>query len=130
MTNLDRRTVLAAGAVAAVGIPTVTACGTREPARKGPATVKKADIPVGRGVVINDANFVVTQPKAGEYHAFVKICRHAGCAVSEVTETHILCPCHGSQFDLSDGHVLTGPAGQPLSPATVTDKGDSLEISG
>jgi Rieske Fe-S protein len=27
------------------------------------------------------------------------------------------CPCHGSRFDPTDGHVLNGPAIEGLSPA-------------
>lgn len=133
MAQIDRRTVLATSAVAATGVAvSVAGCapGHSEEARKGPATIAKASVPVGSGIVLPDANFVVTQPRAGEFHAFVKLCRHAGCAVSEVNNDRILCPCHGSQFDLVDGHVKSGPAQQPLSPATVTEKGDSLEVSG
>jgi ubiquinol-cytochrome c reductase iron-sulfur subunit len=49
--------------------------------------------------------------------AFSKICTHVGCPVSlyEQQTHHVLCPCHQSTFDLSDGaRVLFGPAGHRL----------------
>ncbi|WP_228982857.1 ubiquinol-cytochrome c reductase iron-sulfur subunit [Streptomyces sp. DH12] len=49
--------------------------------------------------------------------AFSKICTHVGCPVSlyEQQTHHVLCPCHQSTFDLSDGaRVIFGPAGHAL----------------
>ena len=49
--------------------------------------------------------------------AYSKICTHVGCPVSlyEQQTHHVLCPCHQSTFDLTDGaRVLFGPAGHPL----------------
>jgi quinol---cytochrome c reductase iron-sulfur subunit len=49
--------------------------------------------------------------------AYSKICTHVGCPVAlyEQTTHHILCPCHQSTFDATDGAaVLFGPAARPL----------------
>lgn len=49
--------------------------------------------------------------------AFSKICTHVGCPISlyEQQTHHVLCPCHQSTFDLSDGaKVIFGPAGHAL----------------
>ena len=49
--------------------------------------------------------------------AYSKICTHVGCPVSlyEQQTHHVLCPCHQSTFDLSDGaRVIFGPAGHAL----------------
>ncbi|GHH74388.1 cytochrome bc1 complex Rieske iron-sulfur subunit [Streptomyces sulfonofaciens] len=49
--------------------------------------------------------------------AYSKICTHVGCPISlyEQQTHHVLCPCHQSTFDLSDGgRVLFGPAGHAL----------------
>ncbi|MET9473678.1 MULTISPECIES: ubiquinol-cytochrome c reductase iron-sulfur subunit [unclassified Streptomyces] len=49
--------------------------------------------------------------------AFSKICTHVGCPISlyEQQTHHVLCPCHQSTFDLSDGaRVIFGPAGHSL----------------
>jgi ubiquinol-cytochrome c reductase iron-sulfur subunit len=49
--------------------------------------------------------------------AYSKICTHVGCPVAlyEQTTHHILCPCHQSTFEATEGAtVLFGPANRPL----------------
>lgn len=41
-------------------------------------------------------------------------CSHLGCEIKTLKEGKLICPCHGSQFDLQ-GHVLKGPAAKNLS---------------
>ena len=60
--------------------------------------------------------------------AYSKICTHVGCPVAlyEQQTHHLLCPCHQSTFDVSDGaKVVFGPAKRPLPqlPITVDDDG-------
>jgi len=60
--------------------------------------------------------------------AYSKICTHVGCPVAlyEQQTHHLLCPCHQSTFDMSDGaKVVFGPASRPLPqlPITVDDEG-------
>jgi ubiquinol-cytochrome c reductase iron-sulfur subunit len=64
----------------------------------------------------------------GDYVAYSKICTHAGCPVSlyEQETSRILCPCHQSQFDVTQGaKPVFGPASRPLPqlPITVDDAG-------
>ena len=64
----------------------------------------------------------------GEYVAYSKICTHAGCPVSlyEQETSRILCPCHQSQFDVTQGaKPVFGPATRPLPqlPLDVDDEG-------
>jgi nitrite reductase/ring-hydroxylating ferredoxin subunit/uncharacterized membrane protein len=51
-------------------------------------------------------------------HAIHDRCSHRGCSLSDgEVEGHVVtCACHGSQFDLTDGSVVRGPAtaGQPV----------------
>jgi ubiquinol-cytochrome c reductase iron-sulfur subunit len=75
------------------------------------------------------------QPRAGqagfaygEYVAYSKICTHAGCPVSlyEQETSRILCPCHQSQFLVTQGaKPVFGPATRPLPqlPLDVDDEG-------
>lgn len=39
-------------------------------------------------------------------------CTHAGCSLSQgkLDGMSVICSCHGSQFDLRDGEVMSGPA--------------------
>lgn len=64
----------------------------------------------------------------GEYVAYSKICTHAGCPVSlyEQETSLILCPCHQSMFDVTQGaKPVFGPASRPLPqlPIEVDDEG-------
>lgn len=60
--------------------------------------------------------------------AYSKVCTHVGCPVAlyEQQTHHLLCPCHQSQFDITDqAKVIFGPAARPLPqlPITVDDEG-------
>ncbi|MFD9644311.1 Rieske 2Fe-2S domain-containing protein, partial [Streptomyces sp. NPDC059082] len=61
--------------------------------------------------------------------AFSKICTHVGCPISlyEQQTHHVLCPCHQSTFDLSDGaRVIFGPAGGARPPRRVGGYGNRV----
>ncbi len=72
------------------------------------------EIPVGGGKIFTAARVVVTQPVRGQYLAFSAVCTHVGCILSEVAYGTIDCPCHGSEFKITTGAVVTGPAPSPL----------------
>jgi ubiquinol-cytochrome c reductase iron-sulfur subunit len=58
-----------------------------------------------------------------DHIAFSKICTHAGCPVSlyEQQTHHLLCPCHQSIFDVTDGgRPIFGPAARPLPKLAIT----------
>ncbi|WP_019179336.1 ubiquinol-cytochrome c reductase iron-sulfur subunit [Microbacterium yannicii] len=60
--------------------------------------------------------------------AYSKVCTHVGCPVAlyEQQTHHLLCPCHQSQFDVTNhAQVIFGPAARPLPqlPITVDDEG-------
>ena len=78
------------------------------------------DIPVGGGRVFMAQKVIVTQPASGVLRAFSAVCTHVGCICNKVANGTIDCPCHGSEFKISDGAVVTGPAPAPLPPRTIT----------
>lgn len=141
-TLLERRTVVlavgAAGAAAAL-----TACGgsdgsggaesvEQQPGSGGAGgavLAKTADIPEGGGVVFAAQKVVVTQPSAGEFKAFSATCTHQGCAVKDVVENVITCPCHNSTFDAATGSPTAGPATQPLPAREISVAGDSITLA-
>lgn len=88
-------------------------------APSGPS-VAASKVPVGGGVILPDANYVITQPRAGKFKAFSKICTHQGCPVTSVEGGTINCGCHGSKFSIQDGSVKNPPAAAPLAEAKVT----------
>jgi ubiquinol-cytochrome c reductase iron-sulfur subunit len=55
--------------------------------------------------------------------AFSRICPHVGCPVDlyEHRSHRLLCPCHQSTFDMTDGaKVIFGPAPRPLPQLQIT----------
>jgi Rieske Fe-S protein len=78
------------------------------------------DIPVGGGKVFLDQKVVVTQPAKGVFKAFSAVCTHVGCICNKVANGTINCPCHDSEFKISNGAVVTGPAPAPLPARTIT----------
>ncbi|WP_245717550.1 ubiquinol-cytochrome c reductase iron-sulfur subunit [Nocardia jejuensis] len=112
-------------------VVTATGCGAGQAAKTdtSPFSVPVGDVPVGGGKVFAERGTVVTQPNAGEFHAFSAKCTHAGCTVKGIVKGQILCPCHGSSFNAADGAVISGPAEKPLAARTVTVAGAELQIS-
>jgi Rieske Fe-S protein len=94
----------------------------------GPS-VTTGEVPVGGGVILQDADYVVTQPEKGSYKAFSKICTHQGCPVSQIVDKEIVCNCHGSHFSISDGSVLSGPADKALAEAKTTVAGGKVVVT-
>ncbi len=66
----------------------------------------------------------------GQLYGFSDICTHMGCTLSDgpTSGSVIACACHGSQFDMTSGVVVHGPAWMPLETYTVKVEGDSLQL--
>lgn len=129
----DRRAFLTAAGLSAVAAGTgLAASGCSAPARSSSAptvTVPVADVPVGGGAILTDAPYVVTQPTAGSFKAFSKVCPHQGCPVTEIEGSEIVCKCHNSRFDIADGHAITGPTTSGLPEAAASMQGDRVIIT-
>jgi nitrite reductase/ring-hydroxylating ferredoxin subunit len=55
--------------------------------------------------------------KVGDaFYAFGDTCTHQGCSLAhgELAGTTVTCPCHGSEFDVTTGEVVQGPAREPV----------------
>ncbi len=66
----------------------------------------------------------------GSFYAFGDICTHAHCSLSEgdLEGTTVICPCHGSQFDLTTGAVLNPPATEPVPVYPVRVVDDEIQV--
>jgi len=93
---------------------TASSGGTATAGGTGTTLTSTSEIPVGGGKVFTSVRVVVTQPTAGEFKGFSAVCTHMQCIVDQVADGTIDCPCHGSQFSVTDGHVVAGPAPSPL----------------
>ena len=67
----------------------------------------------------------------GTFYAFDDTCTHMGCSLAggDLEETTVICPCHGSEFDVTSGAVLQGPAREPVETYETRVEGGSLEVS-
>jgi 3-phenylpropionate/trans-cinnamate dioxygenase ferredoxin component len=66
----------------------------------------------------------------GRLFAFDDTCTHRGCSLGagELAGTTVTCPCHGSQFDVTSGAVIRGPAQQPVRSRLVEVDGEDLLV--
>ena len=64
----------------------------------------------------------------GHLYAFDDTCTHAGCSLANgrLQGTTVTCACHGSQFDVTSGAVLRGPAQRPVRSHALQIEGDEL----
>jgi Rieske Fe-S protein len=88
-----------------------------------------SEIPVGGGKVFSAEKVVVTQPSAGKFRAFSAVCTHEQCLVDRVANGTIDCPCHGSEFSVKNGIVVSGPAPSPLPRKSITVAGGKITLA-
>jgi len=58
----------------------------------------------------------------GHLYGFEDTCTHMGCSLAngDLDGTVVTCACHGSQFDVTTGAVLRGPAQRPVRSVLLT----------
>ena len=66
----------------------------------------------------------------GQLHAFDDTCTHRACSLAKgkLDGITVTCPCHGSQFDVTTGAVLRGPAQRPVRSRLVQVEGENLLV--
>lgn len=71
-------------------------------------------------VIINSAN---------ETQVFLAHCTHLGCKINQIVNGKLVCPCHGSEYNLK-GQVLKGPAYKNLQAlhSVISEDGNHIEI--
>ncbi|GAC1565907.1 MAG: Rieske (2Fe-2S) protein [Vulcanimicrobiaceae bacterium] len=86
-------------------------------------------------VVAVEASKIAEESKphaAGNVVAYSAICTHQGCLVEgyEKSSQRLLCPCHQSQFDPSDGAKVTGgPAPSRLAVLPLKVSGGTIAVA-
>jgi Rieske Fe-S protein len=93
---------------------------------QGSALTATSEIPVGSGKIFTSEKIVVTQPNSGDFKAFSAVCTHMGCIVSTISNGTIDCPCHGSQYSITTGAVVGGPAPSPLPAQAIKVTGSNI----
>lgn len=129
----SRRATLITGAVASGALLASCAEGdSNVTAPEGTVEVGSASaVGVGKAAKLTHGSttVIVSQPSAGEYKAFSTVCTHQGCQVQVQDSNRIVCPCHGSEFAVSDGSVVHGPAEEALTSYPVQVKGGKIFVT-
>lgn len=63
-----------------------------------------------------DGTYVALANVDGRFYAFDDTCTHEACSLADgvLEGTVVTCPCHGAQFDVTDGRVVAPPAVEPV----------------
>jgi nitrite reductase/ring-hydroxylating ferredoxin subunit len=88
-----------------------------------------SDVADGQMRAFDVAGVRVNVAKAeGHLYAIDDTCTHMGCSLANgrLDGTTVTCACHGSQFDLTSGAVLRGPAQRPVRSHAVEVQGSDL----
>jgi nitrite reductase/ring-hydroxylating ferredoxin subunit len=92
---------------------------------------KVGDIPEGelRAFEIGGEDVTIANVD-GAFFAINDECTHAGCSLAEgdLDGTTVTCACHGSEFDVTTGEVLGGPAVDPVDSYEVAVEGDDIRV--
>jgi len=93
----------------------------------GPAEVEDGEV----DAVEVDSRKIAIANVDGTIYAFDDTCTHQGCSLAqgELDGTVVECPCHGSQFDVTTGSVLRGPAQDPVETFEVKVENGDLQIA-
>lgn len=68
---------------------------------------------------------IVIHTETGEFVGYDAVCPHTGCTVGYYnTAKIIVCPCHGSQFQVSNGDVIVGPSPHGLAKLKIVEGAD------
>ncbi len=85
----------------------------------------KVMLPVSRRLVSFYADYIVVNRK-GKTRVLSSHCTHLDCVINKAEGEKLVCPCHGSEFDL-EGCAVKGPAYKPL-PSYRFEKRDGQVI--
>lgn len=90
-----------------------------------------ADLPSGNLMLVEvEDERIVLANVDGQYYALADACTHADCPLSngELEGAVLECSCHGSQFDVRTGEVVSPPADEPLARYAVRIEGDDILV--
>ena len=90
------------------------------------------DLPAGGLMLVDlDGERVVLANAGGRIYALAELCTHVARPLSEgdLDGEELVCPFHGSRFDIRSGEALTLPANEPLAVYKVKIEGSDVLIA-
>ena len=82
-----------------------------------------ADLPQG----VTFFKSVIINKNDNELKILSSKCTHLGCRINKLEDDKLICPCHGSNFNL-DGHVIKGPATASLKKLSYKTDPNTKEL--
>jgi len=77
---------------------------------------------------VSGAPAIAIRGRDGTLAAMSAVCTHAGCELT-YRKDQLMCPCHGSTFDVRTGAPMSGPARKPLAMASVSEQNGRIVAS-
>ena len=92
---------------------------------------EEASVPLNRNREVQFFDKYIIVNSANKTTVFSSHCSHLGCKIDKTENGKLVCPCHGSEYDLQ-GQVIKGPAYKNLTilDSSVSDDGKSITIKG
>jgi 3-phenylpropionate/trans-cinnamate dioxygenase ferredoxin component len=89
------------------------------------------DVPVGEARAFDVGGTVVAVARTEDaWYGIDDTCTHRQCSLAEgeIDDGIVTCPCHGSEFALSTGEVMNGPADEPVRTFEVLVEGEEVRV--
>ena len=105
---------------------TLAGAGSTSGGTQGTLLGAASSVPIGAAATFTIPSSgdpgIILQITKGIFVAYDAVCPHAGCQVGYAAAAKMLvCPCHGSEFLVATGAVITGPAPRGLTPLSVVE---------
>ena len=70
---------------------------------------------------------ILFRSSENKVYALSRICTHEGCSVDfDMNQNRLICPCHGANYEASDGSVISGPTTKSLAKIKVEIQGQDI----
>ncbi len=88
------------------------------------------DLAVGQSLEFTSSagiSAILFRSSEDKVYALSRICTHEGCSVDfDMNQNRLICPCHGANYEATDGSVISGPTTQALAKIKVAIKDDKI----
>lgn len=88
------------------------------------------DLAVGQSLEFTSSagiSAILFRSSEDKVYALSRICTHEGCSVDfDMNQNRLICPCHGANYEASDGSVISGPTTKSLAKIKVEIQGQDI----
>ena len=88
------------------------------------------DLAVGQSLEFTSSagiSAILFRSSEEKVYALSRICTHEGCSVDfDMNQNRLICPCHGANYEASDGSVISGPTTKSLAKIKVEIQGQDI----